>query len=136
MSGPRRAPAAENTQQGIRRRNLSLVLHTVADHGPLSRAAVAGRIGLTRAAVSSLVDELIRTGLLTDLGLEQSGTVGRPGSALSLGDRFVLQPDLATWGYQPPTGGTAVSDGFHYASDTNDQWYSIEEIRKILESDV
>ena len=55
--------------------------------------------------------------------------------ALSLGDRFVLQPDLATWGYQPPTGGTAVSDGFHYASDTNDQWYSIEEIRKILESD-
>jgi UDP-N-acetylglucosamine 4,6-dehydratase len=55
--------------------------------------------------------------------------------ALSLGDRFVLQPDLATWGYQPPTGGTPVSDGFHYASDTNDQWYSIEEIRKILESD-
>ncbi|HEY9369974.1 ROK family transcriptional regulator [Streptomyces sp.] len=87
MSGPRRPPAAENTQQGIRRRNLSLVLHTVADHGPLSRAAVAGRIGLTRAAVSSLVDELIRTGLLTDLGLEQSGTVGRPGSALSLSDR-------------------------------------------------
>jgi len=29
-----------------------------------------------------------------------------------------------------------VPDGFHYASDTNDQWYSIEEIRKILESDV
>jgi UDP-N-acetylglucosamine 4,6-dehydratase (inverting) len=56
--------------------------------------------------------------------------------ALALGNRFVLQPDLATWGYQPPLDGTPVPDGFHYASDTNDQWYSIEEIRKILESDV
>ncbi|WP_350279444.1 UDP-N-acetylglucosamine 4,6-dehydratase (inverting) [Kribbella sp. HUAS MG21] len=56
--------------------------------------------------------------------------------ALVLGNRFVLQPDLATWGYQPPADGTPVPDGFHYASDTNDRWYSIEEIRKILESDV
>jgi hypothetical protein len=29
-----------------------------------------------------------------------------------------------------------VADGFHYTSDNNDQWYSIEEITKILESDV
>ncbi|WP_432074629.1 ROK family protein [Streptomyces wuyuanensis] len=71
----------------MRRRNLSLVLHAVAAEGPLSRAAVAGRIGLTRAAVSSLVDELVRAGLLMELGREQSGGVGRPGSALSLSDR-------------------------------------------------
>ncbi|GAA1367560.1 ROK family transcriptional regulator [Streptomyces beijiangensis] len=76
-----------NTQQGMRRRNLSLVMHAVAGHGPLSRAGVAGRIGLTRAAVSSLVDELIRGGLLVELGREQSGAVGRPGSALSLSCR-------------------------------------------------
>jgi predicted NBD/HSP70 family sugar kinase len=76
-----------NTQQGMRRRNLSLVMHAVAGHGPLSRAAVAGRIGLTRAAVSSLVDELIRGGLLVELGREQNGAVGRPGSALSLSGR-------------------------------------------------
>ncbi|MEV8376898.1 UDP-N-acetylglucosamine 4,6-dehydratase (inverting) [Kribbella sp. NPDC056861] len=55
--------------------------------------------------------------------------------ALILGNRFVLQPDLASWGYVPPTGGTPVDDGFHYASDTNDQWYSIDEIRKILLED-
>ncbi|WP_329126623.1 ROK family protein [Streptomyces sp. NBC_01465] len=76
-----------NTQQGMRRRNLSLVMHAAAGYGPLSRAAVAGRIGLTRAAVSSLVDELIRGGLLVELGREQSGSVGRPGSALSLSGR-------------------------------------------------
>jgi UDP-N-acetylglucosamine 4,6-dehydratase (inverting) len=53
--------------------------------------------------------------------------------ALSLASRYVLQPDLASWGYTPPAGGVPVGDGFHYASDTNDQWYSIDQIRKILE---
>ena len=28
-----------------------------------------------------------------------------------------------------------TTDGFHYTSDTNTQWYTIDEIRKILESD-
>ncbi|WP_405833029.1 ROK family protein [Streptomyces sp. NBC_01176] len=81
-TGPgRRLP---NTQQGMRRRNLSRVMHTVKAEGPLSRAAVASRIGLTRAAVSTLVDELIRSGLLDELGPERPGRVGRPGSALAV----------------------------------------------------
>ncbi|MFD4413347.1 ROK family protein [Streptomyces sp. NPDC058475] len=73
-----------DTQQGMRRRNLSRVMHTVSAQGPLSRAAVASRIGLTRAAVSTLVDELIRAGLLEELGPERPGRVGRPGSALAV----------------------------------------------------
>jgi UDP-N-acetylglucosamine 4,6-dehydratase len=56
--------------------------------------------------------------------------------ALAIGDRYVLQPDLATWGYTPPADGVPVADGFHYTSNNNDQWYTIEEITKILESDV
>ncbi|AKZ54306.1 putative xylose repressor [Streptomyces ambofaciens ATCC 23877] len=73
-----------DTQQGMRRRNLARVMHTVSAEGPLSRAAVASRIGLTRAAVSTLVDELIRSGLLEELGPERPGRVGRPGSALGV----------------------------------------------------
>ncbi|MCX4702770.1 ROK family transcriptional regulator [Streptomyces sp. NBC_01373] len=73
-----------DTQQGMRRRNLARVMHTVSAEGPLSRAAVASRIGLTRAAVSTLVDELIRSGLLEELGPERPGRVGRPGSALAV----------------------------------------------------
>ncbi|MFK4145940.1 ROK family protein [Streptomyces sp. NPDC004065] len=79
--------ALPDTQQGMRRRNLARVMHTVRAEGPLSRAAVASRIGLTRAAVSTLVDELIRTGLLEELGPERPGRVGRPGSALAVSGR-------------------------------------------------
>jgi len=56
--------------------------------------------------------------------------------ALRVGDRYVLQPDLAAWGYQPPAGGVPVADGFHYTSDTNDQWFTLEEITNLLETDV
>ncbi|MFE1914155.1 ROK family protein [Streptomyces anandii] len=84
-AGPGRA--LPDTQQGMRRRNLARVLHTVSAEGPLSRAQVASRIGLTRAAVSTLVDELIRSGLLEELGPERPGRVGRPGSALAVSGR-------------------------------------------------
>jgi predicted NBD/HSP70 family sugar kinase len=71
----------------MRRRNLARVMHTVRAEGRLSRAAVASRIGLTRAAVSTLVDELVRWGLLEELGPERPGRVGRPGSALAVSSR-------------------------------------------------
>ena len=84
---PRTGRSLPDTQQGMRRRNLARVMHAVSAEGPLSRAAVASRIGLTRAAVSTLVDELIRWGLLDELGPERPGRVGRPGSALAVSGR-------------------------------------------------
>lgn len=83
-AAPRGRPAS---QQGMRQHNLALVMGTVAAHGPISRAAVAGHTGLTRAAVSSLVDELLAGGLLTELGPASNGRVGRPGSALEVSER-------------------------------------------------
>lgn len=56
--------------------------------------------------------------------------------ALQISDsRYVIQPDLATWGYAPPAG-TQVADGFHYTSDNNDLWFSGEEMIKILATEV
>ncbi|WP_165906340.1 ROK family transcriptional regulator [Streptomyces sp. Z26] len=78
------AAPVPNSQQEMRRRNLTRVLHAVAEGGPASRASVAARIGLTRAAVSTLVDELLRAELLVELGPGRPGGVGRPGSALAL----------------------------------------------------
>ncbi|WP_333777095.1 ROK family transcriptional regulator [Streptomyces sp. IBSBF 3136] len=84
---PATGRALSDTQQGMRRRNLARVMHAVSAQGPLSRAAVSAHIGLTRAAVSTLVDELIRWGLLEELGPERPGRVGRPGSALAVSAR-------------------------------------------------
>ncbi|MFI7386187.1 ROK family protein [Streptomyces sp. NPDC049813] len=68
----------------VRRHNLSLVLTTVHDAGETTRAAVAARVGLTRAAVSSLVDQLLTEGLLTEWGKTFSGQAGRPGTVLKV----------------------------------------------------
>lgn len=81
-TGTRRARPA--SQQGMRRANLALVLGEFAA-GPRSRAEVAATTGLTRAAVSSLVDELTAAGLVSECGpAVPSGKVGRPGTALAL----------------------------------------------------
>ncbi|MFK0100071.1 ROK family protein [Streptomyces sp. NPDC091040] len=68
----------------VRRSNLSLVLRAVRDEGEgeATRAGVAARVGLTRAAVSSLVEQLLETGFLTESGKTFSGQAGRPGTAL------------------------------------------------------
>jgi predicted NBD/HSP70 family sugar kinase len=79
--GPERVPARQHT---VRQHNLAVVLQRVAAGGALSRARIASATGLTKATVSSLVDELVHAGLLTELGPEARGVVGRPGSALEL----------------------------------------------------
>lgn len=61
---------------------------------------------------------------------------GRRAVIVQDGKYFVLQPDFATWGYQPPKDGVPVEDGFHYSSGDNDQWYSIEELQEILASGI
>ncbi|WP_406481842.1 ROK family protein [Streptomyces platensis] len=80
-------PPGGDTQHGIRRRNLARVLRTVAAQGPVSRPAVAARIGLTRAGVAPLVDELLRAGLLVETGRAATGGRGRPGTELAVSDR-------------------------------------------------
>jgi predicted NBD/HSP70 family sugar kinase len=70
-------------QQTVRRHNRSLVLRTVVDDEPVSRARVAARTGLTRGTVSSLVEELLTAGLLAELTAPR-GATGRPASPLQL----------------------------------------------------
>ncbi len=67
----------------MRRHNLALVLQEVADREPVSRAGVAARTGLARGTVSSLVEQLIDGGLVTELAAARGGT-GRPANPLQL----------------------------------------------------
>jgi predicted NBD/HSP70 family sugar kinase len=71
-------------RETVRRHNLSLVLRAVRDEGDATRAGVSARVGLTRAAVSSLVEQLLESGFLTESGKTFSGQAGRPGTVLKV----------------------------------------------------
>ncbi|MDP9220022.1 MAG: UDP-N-acetylglucosamine 4,6-dehydratase (inverting) [Actinomycetota bacterium] len=49
-----------------------------------------------------------------------------------MGDRYVVSPSIAGWGYEPPAGGEEVPEGFAYRSDTNDRWLDVEELRAMI----
>ena len=78
-----RAPGLAN-QRAVRRHNLGVVLRHVSERGPRSRATIATETGLNKTTVSSLVTELMELDLLVERGLEQRGTVGRPGQVVQL----------------------------------------------------
>lgn len=59
---------AKATHQQTRAHNQGLVLHTLFDHGPVSRADVARMTGLTRTTVSDVVAEFLRDGLAAEVG--------------------------------------------------------------------
>lgn len=63
----------------MRARNLEVVLGAVTRGGPLTRAALAERIGLTKSTVSKLVGDLIDAGFLAEAGPTRGGERGRPG---------------------------------------------------------
>ena len=56
------------THQETRAHNERLVLGTIYDRGPISRAEVARTTGLTRTTVSDLVAGLLRDGLTSEMG--------------------------------------------------------------------
>jgi predicted NBD/HSP70 family sugar kinase len=74
-------------QHALRTHNLALVLQHIAANEPVTRARIAQATSLTKATVSSLVDALVAARLVTELGPEARGEIGRPGSALAL-NRF------------------------------------------------
>ncbi|GGB38820.1 UDP-N-acetylglucosamine 4,6-dehydratase (inverting) [Flexivirga endophytica] len=58
---------------------------------------------------------------------------GRRAVVVQDGKYFVLEPELASWGYQKITGATPVPTGFHCSSDKNDLWYDAADLRRVLE---
>ncbi|MGB7860792.1 MAG: ROK family transcriptional regulator [Acidimicrobiia bacterium] len=77
---------AKATKHDSRRTNLRTALELVSRHGATSRAEIARRTGLSRAAVSSLVGELIEQRLVRELGQGESAG-GKPPTLLALNER-------------------------------------------------
>lgn len=75
-------------QASLRRHNLALVLGELATSGPLARADLARRTGLTKATISGFVDALLAAGVAEEVRSERpAGTPGRPASPVRLGPR-------------------------------------------------
>jgi predicted NBD/HSP70 family sugar kinase len=92
MSRPTSRPpfAATRADHGtVRRNNLSLIVRTLRDAGPRSRARLAGETGLNKATVSSLVAELVERGLVDEGEMQRAGVVGRPGQMVGLNGQRV-----------------------------------------------
>lgn len=82
--------------------------------------------------------ELIDVGLRPGEKLHEemiSPEEGRRAVTVMGGKYFVIQPDLATWGYKTPTDSSPVPDGFSYQSNLNDDWYTQEQIAAIVRRD-
>lgn len=70
-------------QAYVREINLSLVLRHIHDEAPVSRAKIATVTGLNKSTVSSLVDDLLKRGLIRENGMNSVGT-GRPATLLEI----------------------------------------------------
>jgi len=66
------ATAEKATHRLTRRSNARLILRTIYERGPVSRAAVARATGLTRTTVSEVVDEFAAEGLVAEVGVGPS----------------------------------------------------------------
>jgi UDP-N-acetylglucosamine 4,6-dehydratase len=62
---------------------------------------------------------------------EEMISVSDARSTVDIGDRYVIQPQLDIWPRERDEG-TPVRDGFSFASDTNEQWLSVEELRTMV----
>ncbi len=49
-----------------------------------------------------------------------------------LGDRFMIEPEFPWWDSDFHHGGESIPENFRYASNTNTEWLSVEDLRKLV----
>lgn len=62
----------------IRDLNTKLVLQTIIENEPISRASVSSTLGLTKATVSSIVNDLMEKGLVIEIGSDDTKRGRKP----------------------------------------------------------
>lgn len=79
----------------IRDINTKLVLESIINHSTISRAAIAKHLGLTKATVSTIVQELINRKLVVEIGSDDT-SLGRKPILLSLNKKvgYVICIDI------------------------------------------
>ena len=92
---------AKATHAQTRRHNNRLVLKTVYDQGPLSRAAIARSTNLTATTVSTVIAELLEDGLVEEIGAISTER-GKPPTLVNLVNdaRHIVALDLSRNSFQ------------------------------------
>jgi UDP-N-acetylglucosamine 4,6-dehydratase/5-epimerase len=54
--------------------------------------------------------------------------------SIDIGDRYVILPHRPVLDEAEAARGTALPDGYHYASDTNDQWLTADDLRAMADA--
>ncbi len=109
-------------QRSLWAHNLALTLRRITARVPTSRAEIAATTGLTRATVSSLVDDLLRAGLIRETDPAPRTGAGRPATGLllaatgPLGLGLEVNVDYLAAGVVDPTGALR-----HHAVHRSDQ---------------
>lgn len=83
-NAPLPARARRVDQSQMRAANMALILRHLRTYGGRSRARLATETGLSKAAMSSLIADLVARGLVREGSPDRDGSVGRPGLMVSV----------------------------------------------------
>ena len=72
------------SQADLKFHNLKLVFDLVKQEGPISRASLAKRTGLSPTSMTRIVNVLKRIGLISEHSVAQAGVAGRPSTLLEI----------------------------------------------------
>ena len=81
----------------IREMNRRLVLETVINDGPLSRAAISKKLGLTKATISAIVQDLLDEQYIEEIGSDQTQMVENRSCYSSVDRMVILSPSISAW---------------------------------------
>jgi predicted NBD/HSP70 family sugar kinase len=126
-----------NYQQAVKLANKAIVLDAIRTHEPISRATLAQTLGLTKATVSSLVEELITEEYCYQTGLGKSSGGRRP-LMLQFNERagFAISCDIGVnyiFTTLSDLRGVVIFE-IHRFFDTNDFTRTVMEVKSMIDT--
>lgn len=120
--------------------HMKAVLQAVLLHRPISRAQVAAVTGINKVTVSQSVEALIKKGLFTETGEQQTGAKGRPPILLDIQENagiiIGMELDTQYCRYMVTTlSGQKLEQRFVPLHDTEPSYF-LEVLRESIESTV
>ncbi|NOY07274.1 MAG: ROK family protein [Spirochaetes bacterium] len=127
----------------IKNLNLGVILEAVKNYGPVSRSKIAGLTGLSKSTCSLLVENLLTSGLVKEMGKEESSGGRKPvlleinyDAGIAVGIKLMEQKVLAALVDFTGEAGEVVEEKIDRKNDTASYIESlVRVIKRILETE-